>query len=635
MFAKLLRIFTFFIPAIFAFLGISYKDSFYFILAGISLIFSILVIAPSLFSEKEFHLPKLKAPQIIKKARKVKVGKKLPKSLLLVIGFIFTVALGIFTYLSIYKLLLPPKETNILFGYYLSQMKVLQEMQIYLVSVVIILILFISTLLTKKKRRQKRLRSFFKILFHSALLVLVTIFVSFNASFLATFLIGTSQVNFLAFRIKISPEKSGIIWGKEAVSNKLADMSKPPKIIGTDYRVERTIIALDIDKDRAKSRFYTQQIVNNIPDIFLTSLDIPEEALIMFGDNLLVTEINKDEIEAISPTIGRLFVRQYLDPRYIKDEPVVKVMGRQEYLKYRDDQINKQIDEIDKLIGETQAYLNQLYSNIQKAKNEISAFDALINDSISKRDSYDSYCRSLSYCGYYYCYDYTDYCNRKREEWNSYIAGLQKDQEEWRVYLGEVQREAGIHEEYKKLLVDYRELVAKQKDIAPQELGLFEPEKSVKVVLESTSSKSLADYFATLVHEYLHYTSYVSEERYLPHFFEEGLTEYFTRKIIKEELNTSTNLGYPLLAKIIREMAKKIPEDDLENIYFNKDEKTLKGLLNNTYGKNFYEDSEFYFTVISYVAPRDALKFANNIMFKIGGSELKEEDLYSSYSEIK
>ena len=82
-------------------------------------------------------------------------------------------------------------------------------------------------------------------------------------------------------------------------------------------------------------------------------------------------------------------------------------------------------------------------------------------------------------------------------------------------------------------------------------------------------------------------------------------------------------------------MTKKIPEDELKNIYFNKDEKALIALLNNTYGSKFYQDSEFYFQAMSYVSGKEALKLANNIMFKIGGKDLKEEDLNSTYSELK
>lgn len=642
----LLRMPIFLVPLLFVFLGKNYEDSLYFVLAGVSFVFSILVVVPSLFAEREIGIPKIKTRKLkksvltrslglkaIKKASKTRIGKRLSGSSLVATGLLFIATLGFFSYLSVYKLPLPLKETNIFFSYYLSQMEVLREMKTPLLIVIIsTLIIFIYI----NRRKRKRAASFFETFFFSAFLVLVTIIISFNVSFLTTYLIGIGQVNLLAYQIKVNPRSADIVWGKEAVLNKLKSMDDPPRILGTDYGVERMIISINIDRDGEKGKFYTQLIINNIPNIFLSSLRLPKETLIMSGDFLLITEINKSEIETISPTVGKLFVKQGLKPRYIEEkEPVVKVMGRQEYLRYRDEQINKQLEEIDKWISDTQAYLNQLYSNIQKAKQEIPAFENLINDSIAKRDSYDRYCRSLSYCGYYYCYDYTDYCNQEREEWNRYIAGLEEDLEEWKAYLNELQREAGIQEENKKVVVDYKELVAQQKDIAPQELGLFEPEKSVKVVLESTSSKSLADYFATLVHEYLHYISYVSRERELPLFFEEGLTEYFTRKIIREELKTSTNLGYPLLAKVIEEMAKKIPEEELADIYFTKDEKTLKLTLNSLYGKNFYEDSDYYFWVMPYLPPRDALKFANNIIFKIGGDELKEEDLFSSHSEMK
>ncbi len=50
-------------PIFFIFLGVTYHDTFYFILFGVSLIFSILIAVPSVLANKQFYLrlPKFKS----------------------------------------------------------------------------------------------------------------------------------------------------------------------------------------------------------------------------------------------------------------------------------------------------------------------------------------------------------------------------------------------------------------------------------------------------------------------------------------------------------------------------------------------------------------------------------------------
>src|SRR3989344_2958924 len=105
------------------------------------------------------------------------------------------------------------------------------------------------------------------------------------------------------------------------------------------------------------------------------------------------------------------------------------------------------------------------------------------------------------------------------------INGYYENIYDWEQALNVDQANLAEYQKAKDILVRYRDLVETQKDTTPYELGLFEEPSTIKVVLESTSDTALADYLAVLAHEYLHYTSYVSEERSLPQFFEEGLTE--------------------------------------------------------------------------------------------------------------
>ena len=152
--------------------------------------------------------------------------------------------------------------------------------------------------------------------------------------------------------------------------------------------------------------------------------------------------------------------------------------------------------------------------------------------------------------------------------------------------------------------------------------------------MDYTSSNTLADYLSTLVHEYFHYTSYVSEETVLPGFFEEGLTEYFARKAIKQELNISTQLGYPVLVKIIEKIVDDIGEDELKEIYLTKNTDRLIGILNEKYGDTFYNESELYFTLLPFLPAEDQLTVANNILIRIGGNQLNSDNIFSKESNL-
>lgn len=87
------------------------------------------------------------------------------------------------------------------------------------------------------------------------------------------------------------------------------------------------------------------------------------------------------------------------------------------------------------------------------------------------------------------------------------------------------------------------------------------------------------------------------------------------------------NIGYPIITKVIEEMSKKVGDKEFENIYFTKDVDQLMYILNQAYGDNFYEDSEYYFTALYYIQSVESLKFANNIMFKIGGKKITQDSI--------
>lgn len=643
MLTKILKFCVLSVPALFVFLGAKFEDFFYFILAFISIVFWFLILRPGFLSKKTLKLPKMNLPTFNIKVPKIHepefiedveaktLGARFSKRIHLPLISIFVVSQFVFLYLAVFKLP-DTSEKNILVAYFKAQLNQISSSWLYFfVGILIAVIVLVLYGLKKRQIELTRPRHLLNTGAKSLVVVLFVLALSLGLSFLSLYAVGVAHAN--------SVKSTDITSGEKNVLERLKNMDKAPKIVGVEKGLKRTLIALNFEGNSSLGKFYSQKLIGTFPDKFLL-IKVPNSALVMYGNNLLITEMKKSEIELVSPTVTKLLVKQELEPRHIKDEPEVKVLSRQEYLKYRDDQINKQLDKVDEILVEIQRNINIANSNIQIDKNNIAEAQNLIASAQSKKEADYNQCKTAGYYSFYFGTFYRYYtdaqCDARRQEWDNYVAELEASIRQNQANLSYDQSQLALYQDYKQIFENFRPYVEAQKDSAPDELGLFEPERSVKVVLESTSDKAVGDYFATLVHEYLHYTSYVSEERQFTYpFFEEALTEYFSRKIIKDQLGLGTNLGYPVQVKVIDEITKKVSEDKLRDVYFNKDEKMLIALLTEAYGSKFYAESDFHFQALSYLGGKDALKAANNIMFKIGGKELKEEDLYSSFSELR
>jgi hypothetical protein len=356
----------------------------------------------------------------------------------------------------------------------------------------------------------------------------------------------------------------------------------------------------------------------------------------MINDILVVTSINPNDIEPISPYIGYLLVKNYFNSRFIKSYPSVKVMGRQEYLDYRIKTINERVKEIEGIIQDIKSDLYSYYGSIQKAKNNIATLRNNIQDSIQQKDSEYKNCMSAgyysAYFGTFYKYYTEGYCRSLGTKWDNYISEANGAINTNNQNVSYYQTQANLWNEYLDSFEAARAYVEDTKNQTPQELGIFEGEgNTIKLAVDETSSNVIVDYFATLSHEYIHYASYVNKDKELKYgFFEEGLTETFARQVIAKEFGINTHIGYPVLVAIMTEMLKKIPQKTFEDIYFTKDESSLESVLTSAYGEKFYNDFGRYFDVISYLPARESLSLANAIILRIKGKPINESDLYSS-----
>jgi hypothetical protein len=375
----------------------------------------------------------------------------------------------------------------------------------------------------------------------------------------------------------------------------------------------------------------------------------------MAGNNLIVIKFDVDSLGKVSSTLAKLMVQEIADLKYSKEKPEMVLMDKQEYSKFREDQINDRIARLDAALEKVTKVVNEYYSAVSYDKGRISYNESMASSMRSQAVSeYSSCIRAQSctsqyvpgYYGYYYSTPgyFTNscvprysasYCASQMDFYNNLADGYDNNANDWRAQLRADQYELNIFSGVKKIFETYRAMAVASKEDIPFELGLFMPPSEIKIVLEPDAKiETLADYFGTVVHEYFHYTSYISDENKLPTFFEEGLTEYFARKAIRENMGIETNEGYPLIVKVIERMMEKIPEDKFQEVYFAKNKEKLASVLDESFGKDFYKNNELYFEYISYIPPKESLEITNELLEKIGVQKLTEEELFSKSSEF-
>lgn len=614
-------------------LVVKYQDPYYLVLVIFLLPLAVLISFPNLDINTQFlHLPVWG-----KKIRNMFSGlenrsfKKRNLSDIKVVDFlskywlIFVSSVIAFTSVAFFFMESDSFKNSLIIDYYVSFLG-----QFNLLGVVILTFFVLLVLLSWV---------FYKDLWKNMRLLILTFLSScllgFIVSFPILFLVATLHKNYLVYQIRSSDR---VVWGAESIDESIKQMESPPKVVNAENDFQSKLVEAYVnDEIWQVGDFYKKRLYPSAPKVF-SKINTNKENVVLVNDVLLFKELSREEVEEISGSLGRLYVKSYLENRYVKSEPKVSVLGRQEYLSYREDQINERISELKDVYSEFKAELSYLYSTISEAKQKIALNKASLENSISERQSAYEYCVNAGYYSAYFNYFYRYYsdeeCQREWNKWTVIIQGFQKNINDWQNTLSWANSQVPVYKE----TLDYIDFIIgvneDKKDLAVYELGLFEPEDNIKIALDYTSSATLADYLSTLVHEYYHYTSYVSEEKILPLFFEEGLTEYFARKSVEQELEVSTNLGYPVIVKVVDKMVDDLGEDRLKEYYLTKNEDGLISALNAEYGDSFYEDNELYFYLLTLLPPQEQLKIANNIMVRIGGEQIELEDAISSETEI-
>jgi hypothetical protein len=455
----------------------------------------------------------------------------------------------------------------------------------------------------------------------SAFQLINLLVISFFLSYIALLFVAFIQLNIFAILININPKILGIVTDKKTVISTIKKNNYPPKIVtGSDERnIELTKIAGAITGTNSLYGYY---ILPSVPGFFVLPIKNSGSSLLLIDNTLIITRLNSGDLQNISPIVSYLLIQQYFPDRKIRAYPKISIMNKAQYQKHRTDEFREGLATINENIEKYKILAASDSAFIREDNAMLSYNKSLVDKSISEYKT----CLADGDYSLIYCKDLLSTL-RKSQLGDKEIAGLNNKLESDRNRLKE-------DEEYQKFYEGLVNNLHLAEGSIPQEFGAFTPPDTISVAFNtSDSSHTIADYLETLVHEYLHYASYITDnQRLTDSFFEEGLTEYFARQVIKDNLNVSTNLGYPVSAKIFGQMTNRILERDIADAYFSKDQNGLEKLLDRVYGDNFYKDSRIQFLNLQYSSSKErTLLFANEIMKKIGGDPLKEKDLLSTH----
>lgn len=643
---KSLKFVLLLIPVLFIFLTILYKDFSYIIFSVISLLIIIVVLFPKIVGTNTFSFTyKPNAKSAKKKSRPAKlnllssISSSLhEKKMFFVISLIFFLVL--FTYIGSAFLQTTNSVYNVFLEYYVSQIFALKITWIFLIVSLVILTLIGSGVSFNGSDRQLEFEFKKSLLTQKLLSAIGALFIAFFLSFFTIYIYAVVQLNFSVIAIQTTPNAVGVVYGKTQINNKLKSMTSSPQVVSADNNLSNTTLATIISGGANQKSFYQTRILKSIPHSLILPFSINNQPVVLVQNTLIINTIDKDTMQTISPALAHLFLNSFFKNHVWKADPNVIILSRQDYLAFRQSEINDEVKKISDEIQKVEDYIGQVQSDIALSNQKIAANQGALQQAQDYKATTYNNCINAGYYDFYlggfYHYYTQSYCEGLASQYDQYITGDQQNINDWNSRL---QTDEGYLTDAQTVEKEYqtaRDYVNSTKDSTPDETGKFNPPNTVRVVLDSTNSKGVDEFIETLVHENLHYQSSIKDRNFqfsdgsYDGFWEEGLTEYFARKVVAADLSVNINQGYPLIVKIVAQITKKIPESTLERIYFDKDDSTLQSVLNNAYGNTFYKDTEPYFEYLSYLPDNLQLKYANNIMTRIGGRQLTSKDLYST-----
>lgn len=467
----------------------------------------------------------------------------------------------------------------------------------------------------------------------------VLILTGFVAALFILFMIALIQVNIVSILTYISPRTLGIETNSQTISENLKVMRSAPIVISGDEKGKHVSLMIAIAQS-GKMNFYGSRILASTPNFLVLPAKKTDEGVLMVGNTLIIKKINSPDFQLVSPILGHLMIKNYFPGRNIKTYPKVEFMDKSGYLGYRKEDFANKLKLFDELIAKVENEIMNLTNLVSEEKEKLEENRIKLDASSKLKEKEYSKCINTGHYedGIYVRTNSKTYCQERTLSYQELVSDIEKEGENLENSLREDEEKLKQYQGYAVFYKGQKLLTQEESFYISYEFGTFSAPETIKISLTTQdNSQTLADYLELLVHEYLHYSSFdETGKRISSSFFEEGITEYFARRITEEHLKTKTNMGYPVVEKIISQMTKRISERDLADIYFANDQAGLEKLLDRIYEEDFYNNNIVMFETLQYTSEKgQILNLANKIMEVIGGEAVNESDLTTTYSTFQ
>lgn len=514
--------------------------------------------------------------------------------------------------------------TNPFVGYIFFQLNfLLENFSFFIIGFLLIFFFFIrQTHHIRHLSHNMIYRSFIQ----TCALVTTSIFLAF----IGLLVIAWIQLNTYAIVVDINPSLLGITTNTTAILKILQKDTSPPLIIPSGQSSQQKASALAM-ATVGTTNFYGNTILASIPDFLIFPIKKFPSSFIFLDNKLIVTRMNTQDLQIISPILGYLFVQEYFPNRPIKSFPKAYVMSQNQFITYQKKDARNKLSTVSIDIQKMENGISSFSASIKQDNVAITENQTLTAKSMGQRNSqYDTCLSTGNYKTGKFVPEYTKaYCQKILDQWNTTLTTQGNTADKLGVKLQQDQQELKTYQYYDSFFKAQKTLMEISSNNIADELGVFQPPNVIKIVVSNNGTTDMTDYFETLCHEYLHYASYIPGKRFDSTFFEEGFTEYFARQTIKDNMNVDSNFAYPAQVKIIQAITKRIAEPDLADLYFTKDEVNLENELNLAYGDNFYKDNYVFFESLQYTTdPKQIIQLTNTILKNMGEKSLQEKDIF-------
>ena len=421
----------------FIFIGFKTNDYSFFVISGLFVLFSISQQIPKKFFKKK--LIKIK-PKTILKSQKVqkdvseKDNYKIKKIILISVPL-----LTYFIIIGIYFLTSYEQSKLGLVKYYWSLVLFLSEHLAITIPIVIFTLLLCFLTFKKKINLLLTRKRFFTFIF--------SFFISFFTSLIFILLISILQILSIGILSRINPNFISITTNTDQIKEKIKNNDDIPLIVGADNNSD-TLIVENYRLIWKTSQFYNNNLLKTLPKNIFSIIKNPDSPIFFYKNYLVIKTIDKDTIQKISPLISKKIIGKYFDNKYIRNEPNVEVISRQDYLKYRDEQFDEQLKDIQSAIDEIKKQIRFTNSKIAEAKSSISTLQEYIILNSRYRDEEYNKCISetYTYYGFYSNYTYRvnsdQYCNQQKNNRNTQNESYQNSIDEYTKNLKYYQNQA-------------------------------------------------------------------------------------------------------------------------------------------------------------------------------------------------